>query len=112
MTTLLLSQFSLGESESLRPILAAIPVVSRCIATVAAIWVRGITIRLDLTCRWAGEASGTRIELGIVSLHEAISGLWVTYASSSTSPNIIRQARLEQWITHEDGCLHHIHRRS
>lgn len=82
--------------------------MSRCIATVAAVWVRGVAVGLDeAVVRATSLPSRPSIELNTKNQH---SSHWVakqtkTYPASLACAHIVGRASLVSWVTHPDHGL-------
>lgn len=50
------TEFAVDEGQCLLPVHGSVALMRICVVTVAAVWVRGITIALDLACGWTLEA--------------------------------------------------------
>lgn len=57
------TEFAVDEGQRLLPVHGSVTLMRVCVVTVAAVWVRGITVALDLACGWTLEARWARGEL-------------------------------------------------
>jgi hypothetical protein len=104
----LCGDLGLDESKSLGAVLVDVLLVSVGVIAVAAVWVRGIAVRLDdggVGGR-AGEAWWARSKLRVVLIDWAELRLGhKTYASSLARSHVVGKTLAVVGVTHEDGGL-------
>lgn len=90
------ADLALDKRERCLAILIAVALMSltRCIASIAAVLIRAVAIRLNLGARRALEAGWARVK-----------------ATSVTRSDIVREPRSAPWVTHHDNSLDLLERR-